>query len=88
MTPAEVGWFVRVALFHEWKQLVTSGYLTEDGLLAVRTRLDETSREFEPGPDLELLRLEVDDAIARHRGIDPMLMPGRAPFPDSLEGFE
>jgi hypothetical protein len=88
MTPAEAGWFARVALFHEWRQLVASGFLTEDGLMAVRTRLDETSHEFEPGPDWELLRLLVDEAVARHRGIPVEHMPGRAPFPDSHEGLE
>jgi hypothetical protein len=64
-SPAYAGWFVRAALFQQWRQLVGAGFLTEDGLLAVRTRLDEASHEFEPGPDLELLRLIVDEAIAR-----------------------
>jgi len=88
MTPREAGWFARVALFHEWRQLAVAGYLSEEGLMAVRTRLDETSNEFEPGPDLELLQLIIDDAIARHRGIPVEHMPGRAPLPDTLEGLD
>jgi hypothetical protein len=88
MTPAEAGWFARVALFQEWHQLIAAGYLTEDGLLAVRTRLDPTSNEFTEGPDLELLRLLVDEAIARARGIPVEEMPGRAPLPDTLEGWD
>jgi hypothetical protein len=87
MTPAEVGLLVRRVLFDEWRQLVVSGYLTEDGLLAVRTRLDETPHEFVEGPDKELLRLLVDEAVARSRGIDLADMPGRWPTPDSPEGL-
>jgi hypothetical protein len=88
MTPAEAGWLARVALLHEWKQLIVAGYLTEPGLLAIRTRLDPISHEFEPGADLELLRLLVDEAIARGRGIDVSLMPGRSPVPDTIEELE
>ena len=88
MTPAEVGLLMRRVLFDEWAQLVVSGFVTEDGLLAIRTRLDETSREFEPGPDLELLRIRVDEAVARMRDIDPADMPG-SPLvvPDTPEGL-
>jgi hypothetical protein len=86
-TAAEAGWYAQFALFHEWRQLIAAGFLTPDGLLAVRARLDVTSQEFEPGPDLDLLRLLVDEAVARSRGIDPDDMPGAVVVPDSPEGL-
>jgi hypothetical protein len=80
---AAVGRLVRSALFAEWRQLVAAGYLTDDGLLAVRARLAGEDHEFEPGaPDREALFLAVSDAYARRRGIDPSLMPGVPLVPD------
>jgi hypothetical protein len=83
-TSEVAGRLARRVLFEEWTQLVVSGYLTEEGLLAVRTRLDPVHREFEPGPDLELLRLRVDGAIARARGIEREDMPGALQIPDDV----
>lgn len=87
-TPEEAGRLVREILFDEWKQLIVAGYLTDEGLLAVRARLDETSNEFEPGPDKEALYLRAADALARRRGIDPADMPGAPAAPDDLSGLE
>lgn len=87
-TPEIAGQLARQVLFHEWRQLIAAGLLTEQGLDEVRARLDETSHEFEPGPDKEALYLLVSDAIARKRGIDPADMPGVPVAPDDLSGLE
>src|SRR5262245_52416747 len=81
-TPEVAGRLVRGVLFDEWRQLIVAGYLTDEGLLAVRARLDETEQEFEPGPDREALYLLASDAYARLRGIEPEDMPGAAVAPD------
>ena len=83
-TPEVAGRLIRRVLFDEWRQLIVAGLLTEQGLLEVRGRLDETSNEFEPGPDREELYLLASDAVARMRGIDPSDMPGAPEAPDDL----
>jgi hypothetical protein len=83
-TSEVAGRLARRVLFEEWTQQVVSGFITEPGLLALRTRLDPVHREFEPGPDLELLRLRVDGAIARARGIEREDMPGALQIPDDV----
>ncbi|MFD3399437.1 hypothetical protein ACFWUU_02095 [Kribbella sp. NPDC058693] len=87
-TPEAAGLLARRVLFHEWRQQVAAGLLTENGLLELRGRLDETNPEFEPGPDKESLYLLVADAIARRRGIDPADMPGAPVAPDDVSGLE
>jgi hypothetical protein len=73
-------WAAKSLLFAEWRAQMAGGYLTEAGLLAVRGRLDAV--EFLPGADLDLMRLDVDTAIAAELGLDVSEMPGRAPVPD------
>lgn len=87
-TPEVAGQVAREVLFHEWRQLITAGLLTERGLLEVRDRLDETNREFTPGPDKESLYLLATDAYARRSGVEPADMPGAPVAPDDLSGLE
>jgi hypothetical protein len=63
----------RAILFDEWRQLAAAGYLTEQGLLAIRTRL--MSNEFKPTPDRDLLLMEVNAAYAAKVGIDVATVP-------------
>jgi hypothetical protein len=70
-------WAAKSLLFAEWREMMATGHLTEAGLLAIRTRLD--GGEFLAGGDLEAMRWNVDEAIAAGLGLDPLLMPGRAP---------
>jgi hypothetical protein len=87
-TPADAGRIMRNVLFDEWRGQLDSGSLTKAGLLQLRGRLDETSNEFEPGPDLELLRLQAADALAAVMGINSDELPGSSPFPNDLSGFD
>lgn len=87
-TPELAGRLAREVLFHEWRQLIVAGLLTERGLTELRGRLDETNREFEPGPDKELLYMAAADALARKMGVDPADMPGAPAAPDDLSGLE
>lgn len=73
---------VKLVLFHEWRQLIAAGYLTDDGLLAVRGRVADGPGEFLPGPELDAMFLCVSDAIARRLGLDPAYMPGVPLVPD------
>lgn len=59
----------RSALFGEWRRQLESGHLTEAGLLALRTRLTVPG-EFEPGNDLALLILEVEQALGMDREVN------------------
>lgn len=67
-TPELAGWAARTALFITWRRQVADGHLTEAGLLALRTRL--TSTEFDPGTDLDLLLLEVEQALGMERSFE------------------
>jgi len=86
-TPEVAGRLIRRVLFDEWRQLIVAGYLTDEGLLAVRARLDETNNEFEPGTDKESLYLLASDTYARRRGAEPEDMPGAPVSPDDLSGL-
>lgn len=57
-------------------------YLSLPGLLHLRGRLAAPS-EMPPGPVLDLLKLDVDATLAAAMGIDPGLLPDRAPLPDT-----
>jgi hypothetical protein len=80
---AQVDRIARVALFDAWHWQLEGGHLNRAGLLALRGRLDETSGEFFPGPDLDELRLEAADALAADMGIDPHDLPDYPQVPDS-----
>jgi hypothetical protein len=84
-TPALAGRVARMALFDCWSWQLEGGHLSRKGLLAVRGRLDETSGEFAPGPDLDLLRLVAADALAADLGVDAADLPGAEVVPDSPE---
>ena len=64
----------RRILFDEWRSLVAAGYITEQGLLAVRSRLLHGA-EFERGSERGLLLAEVNEAYAAMHGIDPADVP-------------
>lgn len=57
-------------------------YLSLPGLLHLRGRLYAPS-EIPPGAVLDLLKLDVDAALAAALGVDPDLLPDRAPLPDT-----
>ena len=79
-TPEVAGSVQRLVAFDIFRGQIANGHLTKEGLLTVRARLD--SGEFEPGPDRELLQLEVDDAVAAAYGVSPDDLPGRTPVED------
>lgn len=81
-TPAIAGELRRAALLEEWTAQLEAGALSTCGLRRLRARLDATSGEFEPGPDLELLEIAVNDELAERLGVPAGLMPGRSPTPD------
>jgi hypothetical protein len=74
LSPAEVGRVARLVLFSEIRRLAACGHLTRSGLMHYRARLD--TGEFEPGPDRDLVALEVADALAVEAGVSPDDMPG------------
>jgi hypothetical protein len=82
-TPQLAGRVARVALFTEWHRQLDGGHLTRDGLIALRHRLAPWSGEFEPGPDLDLLRLDAAAALAAAVGCDPADLPGGLDVPDT-----
>lgn len=59
-------------------------YLSLAGLVHLRGRLDAPS-EMPPGAVLDLLKLDVDAALAAAMGVDADLLPGREPWPDTPE---
>jgi hypothetical protein len=79
-TPEIAGRVQRAVAFDIFRWQLDEKLLNGDGLRAVRALLD--SREYAPGPDLDLLKLDVDQALAEALGIEPDLLPGRAPLPD------
>ena len=79
-TPEVAGRVQRLVAFDIFRGQITEGHLTRAGLLAVRARLD--SGEYDPGPDRELLQLDLDDAIAAEWGVPVSELPGRAPVED------
>jgi hypothetical protein len=81
-TPALAGRARRTALFDEWRELLAADMLSTAGLIRLRGRLDLTSGEFQPGPDLELLGLQLDDVLAAHLDVPADELPGRTPLPD------
>lgn len=83
MTQDEATSLVRRVTFDLWHWQLEGGYLTRAGLMAVRQRLAGYSREFDPGPDLDLLRLEAADALAADMGIDAADLPGAELPPDT-----
>ena len=77
------GRVAREALFDCWRVQLDGGHLTREGLMAIRARLDATTCEFAPGPDLDLLSLDVDAAVAESYGAPLEDMPGRE-LPEDL----
>ena len=49
----------RAALFTEWRRLLQNGSLPVDELMTIRGHLSDYSVEFEPGPDRDLLWLDL-----------------------------
>jgi len=84
VTPAEYGRMVHSMLLREWRELAAYDYLTREGLLAIRGRVDATNNEFPNDPETELTRLIISDAIAHIRGISPEDMPAAIVVPDDL----
>lgn len=77
---------VRSVQLEEFRGLLGSESLTRAGLLRLRARL--ASGEFpRPDPGVDLVALDVDEALAAVLGVDPAELPGRAPVPDTLEGL-
>jgi hypothetical protein len=70
----EFGRTIQRVLFDEWLRQMAAGYLTEAGLLNIRTRLLFTS-EFTPGTDRDLMLLHVNEAYAAMHGTDPSAVP-------------
>jgi hypothetical protein len=74
ITEAEFFAAIQRVLLDEWHQLVAAGFLTEQGLLAVRSRLIHGG-EFTRDANRHLLLLQVRDAYAAAKGIDPEQVP-------------
>jgi hypothetical protein len=78
---------LRAALFDSFRIQLVGEHLNEQGLSGLRARLLHGG-EFDPGPDLELLLREVNEAYAVMRGTDPHDMPGSEIPDDAAEIFE
>jgi hypothetical protein len=61
-------------LIGEWAQLVAAGYLSEQGMLAVRARLIHGG-EFQPSAGRDQLVLQIRERYAASRGIDVDAVP-------------
>ena len=77
---------VRDVQLEEFRALLASESLTRAGLLRLRARL--ASGEF-PRPDaaVDLVQLDVDQALADLVGVDREDLPGAVQVPVSLEGL-
>jgi hypothetical protein len=74
ITEAEFTRGVDRVLLDEWAQLVAAGYLTEQGMLAVRARLIHGG-EFQPSAGRDQLVLQIREAYAASRDIDVDAVP-------------
>jgi hypothetical protein len=83
-TPEIAGRVQRAVAFDLFRWLADDGSIQtrKDLLAAIRAHLDGGT--YAPGADLDLLRLDVDQALADELGTEPDLLPGRAPLPDDL----
>jgi hypothetical protein len=89
ITEAEFFAAIQRVLLDEWHQLVAAGYLTEQGLLAVRSRLIHGG-EFTRDANRHLLLLQVRDAYAAAKGIEPDDIPidDELAVPDDASEFD
>jgi hypothetical protein len=67
----------RFLVFSAWLELLAAGGLTTAGLRHVRAALD--SDQFSPGPEVELMKLIIDEALAEALGVRSEHLPGRSP---------
>ena len=75
-----------VVLLTEWRKQLDAGYLTWEGLLAVRRRLMIAGEFAADMPMLLLLRADIDKAVAAKIGCEPGEVPGSIlAVPDSPE---
>jgi hypothetical protein len=63
-------------VFQTWYQQIRCGYLTEAGLLNIRSRLLYGGEFDRRDPACDALLVVVGDAIAKGRGVDPAILPG------------
>jgi hypothetical protein len=79
-TPLEAQRIAQAAIFREWAGLIEAKLVTREILRHWHSRLADYSSEFEPGVDLEQMRLLVDDQL----GIDQSdVLPDFPPDDDS-----
>ena len=75
----------KAILFREWRQLIDAGYLTEDGMWAVRARVAGETNEFVNDTDRKAMFLYVSDRLADRLGLEWSDMPGAPICPDTPE---
>jgi len=72
-------------VFQVWYDQIRCGYLTEAGLLNIRSRLLFGGEFDRRDPVCDAMLVVVGDAIGQARGVDPAVLPGSPLAVDDAE---